>query len=129
MMKKKPIYLDYNATTPCSSEVFHAMIPFFEIAFANPSSPHLMGREAARAVEIARNNIADSIGVSSEDVFFTSGATESNNIVFRGLAERTHTRHRIYDYRNIYHQSPEERKMRSDAQKLRWKKQRESLEL
>lgn len=71
------------------------MVPFFGSTFANPSSSHVMGREAARAVESARQAVACFIGVTAEDLIFTSGATESNNIVFSGLAGRLQKKHRI----------------------------------
>ena len=55
----KPIYLDHNATTPCAPEVIDAMLPFLGEDFGNASSPHLMGRRAAKAVEKAREQVAD----------------------------------------------------------------------
>ena len=95
MMKNKPIYLDYNATTPCAPEVLEMMISFFGSTFANPASPHMMGREAARAVEAARCQVAFAIGADTEDIIFTSGATESNNMVFSSMANRKQIKHRI----------------------------------
>jgi cysteine desulfurase len=94
-MKNTATYLDYNATTPCAPEVIEAMIPFFGSMFANPASPHVMGREVARAVEVARHEVACAIGVDAVDIVFTSGATESNNMVFGSLPARSQTRHRI----------------------------------
>ena len=95
MMRETPIYLDYNATTPCAPEVVAAMLPFLEDDFGNASSVHLMGRKAAAAVAQARHVLAGTIGCSSEEVLFTSGATESNNIVLLGIASRQHQRRRI----------------------------------
>ena len=87
-MNTRPlVYLDHNATTPCAREVVHAMLPFMSEEFGNAASGHAMGRNAARAVELARNQIAHAIGSRPDEVFFTSGATESNNLVLRGLAD------------------------------------------
>ncbi len=83
------IYLDYHATTPCDPSVVQAMLPFFSRKFANPSSEiHSMGREARRAVETARGQIASFIGAETDDIVLTSGATESNNLAIMGLASR-----------------------------------------
>lgn len=76
------IYLDYAATTPCDPEVLDAMLPFFTSRFANASSiDHAMGAEARRAVEEARGYVAELVGAKEEDVIFTSGSTEANNLV------------------------------------------------
>ncbi len=83
---KMPIYLDYNATTPLDPLVLQAMLPYFEGQFGNPSSKsHAYGWEASMAVEKARNKVAEAIGADSREIFFTSGATESNNIAILGL--------------------------------------------
>ena len=79
------IYLDHNATTPCASEVVEAMLPYFQNKFGNPSSPHQMGKEAFDACENARICIATAIDCDSQNIVFTSGATESNNMVLLGL--------------------------------------------
>lgn len=89
MTKKQIVYLDYNATTPCAPEVVEAMLPFFDRQFANASSAHSMGRKAAEAVRVARDHIGRLVGCASDDLYFTSGATESNNLVLLGL---THAR-------------------------------------
>lgn len=90
------IYLDHNATTPCAPEVIEAMIPFFGRHFGNPSSPHHMGRTAARAVDRARQQVASLCGCLASEIFFTSGATESNNIALLGAsASKTSKRRRI----------------------------------
>ncbi len=95
-MTKPPIaYLDYNATTPCAPEVIDAMLPFFQGEFANPSSTHLMGRRASKAVETAREQVAGLVGCRSSELFFTAGATESNNLVMRGLVLSRGSRRRI----------------------------------
>lgn len=80
------IYLDYNATTPVASEVLHAMSPFWRGIYGNPSSGHLQGRLAHRAIEEARRHVADLVGVSPSWVTFTGGATEANNIAILGAA-------------------------------------------
>ncbi|HEX5275179.1 MAG TPA: cysteine desulfurase family protein [Candidatus Rubrimentiphilum sp.] len=79
------IYLDYAATTPCCPEVVEAMLPFFANKFANASSiDHSMGAEARNAVEDARSCVAELVGAKTEDVIFTSGSTEANNLVLSG---------------------------------------------
>ncbi len=83
----KPVYLDYNATTPIDRRVLEAMQEWFAGPPANSGSrTHIYGQNAREAVEAARVQVADVLGASSEDVFFTSGATESNNIAILGLA-------------------------------------------
>ncbi|WP_438315558.1 cysteine desulfurase NifS [Candidatus Caldatribacterium sp. SIUC1] len=81
------IYLDYNATTPCDPRVLEAMLPFFREHFGNPSSLHRFGQEARQMVEKARSVIARSIGAKEEEIVFTSGGTESNNLAIRGIAQ------------------------------------------
>ncbi len=81
------IYLDYNATTPCDPRVLEAMLPFFKELFANPSSLHRPGQEVRRAVEKARSAIARFLGAREDEIIFTSGGTESNNLAIRGVAQ------------------------------------------
>lgn len=81
------IYLDYNATTPIAKEVGDAMQPYIYGNFGNPSSNHQLGRTAKKAVEEARGKVADLINSSPEEVIFTSGGSESNNMVIKGVAE------------------------------------------
>lgn len=80
------IYLDYNASTPCDPRVVEEMLPYFEEVYANPSSAHGSGRSAARRLEEFRQRVANCLGVSDQEVVFTSGATESNNTVITGCA-------------------------------------------
>jgi cysteine desulfurase len=81
-----PIYLDHNATTPLLPEAWDAMRPLSTEAFGNPSSAHHAGRHARRALGDARETIAALLGASPDEVTFTSGATEANNLAVLGLA-------------------------------------------
>jgi cysteine desulfurase len=84
---KLPIYLDYQATTPTDSRVIDAMVDCMKNNFGNPHSrTHAFGWKAEEAVEIARRQVADLINADEKEVFFTSGATESNNIAIKGVA-------------------------------------------
>ena len=86
---KFPIYLDSQATTPLDPRVLEEVIPYFTERFGNASSiDHLYGSEAAEAVEKSRKRIARCINAKPEDIIFTSGATESDNIATLGLAEK-----------------------------------------
>ena len=83
---KKPIYLDYNATTPIDPEVAKEMIPFIESFYGNPSSSYSIGRSNKEAVEKARARVARLINCQPEEIYFTSCATESNNLAIKGIA-------------------------------------------
>jgi len=85
-MSDGPIYLDYNATTPLDPRVFEAMTPWFLTPSNAGSRTHSFGQAARDAVEKARKQVADLINAQPEEIFFTSGATESNNIAILGLA-------------------------------------------
>ncbi len=81
---KKIIYLDYQSTTPCDERVVKAMLPYFAHSFANASSDHVLGKVSTQAVDDARSQIAKILGVKAQEIIFTSGATESNNIALQG---------------------------------------------
>jgi cysteine desulfurase len=85
------IYLDHHATTPCDPRVVEAMLPFFTDVFGNPAAViHEHGRKASRAIEDARVAIARFFAVQPNEIYFTSGATESNNIALNLLAPGDH---------------------------------------
>jgi cysteine desulfurase len=81
----RQIYLDYNATTPVSPAVVEAMLPFLRGHYGNPSSYHAMGRAAKEGMEDARLKLARLLGCSSDELIFTSGGTESNNLAIKGV--------------------------------------------
>jgi len=95
MTKRYNVYLDYHATTPVDPRVFKEMVPFFGIGrpdgfpnqlFGNPASNHEWGNKASEAVEIARAQVAKLIGAKPSEIYFTSGATESNNTILDSLS-------------------------------------------
>jgi len=89
-MAERRIYLDHAATTPLDDRVFAAMAPYFREKFGNPSSIHVWGQEGEAAIEGARRTVAEILGSYSQEILFTSGGSESDNLALRGaaLAER-----------------------------------------
>lgn len=81
-----PVYLDHNATTPVDDAVFEAMLPYFKGSFGNASSRHEYGTQARRAVNMAREQVADVVGVQPVQVVFVSGGSEANNLFIKGAA-------------------------------------------
>lgn len=83
------IYLDHNATTPLLPSVVDAMLPYLREQYGNPSSDHALGRRARTAVDTAREQVAELIGCHRDEIVFTSGGTESNNLAIRGTGDAT----------------------------------------
>jgi len=95
---KLPIYMDYHATTPVDPRVLEAMLPYFREDFGNASSKsHVFGWRAEEAVHLARSQVASLIGASPQEIVFTSGATESDNLALKGVARflRANGRHLV----------------------------------
>jgi len=86
-MTRRPVYLDNAATTPVRPEVLEAMLPYLgSEAFGNPSSAHRFGRAARAGIEEARRQVADALGAEPNQVIFTSGGTEADNLAILGAA-------------------------------------------
>ena len=82
----KRIYLDHNSTTPLHPEVLEAILPYYKEAFGNPSTIYSFGQETRRATDVAREKVANLIGASPEEIIFTSGGTEADNLALKGVA-------------------------------------------
>jgi cysteine desulfurase len=87
-MNERKVYLDNAATTPVAKEVLEAMMPYFSEKYGNASSLHACGRDAKDALEGARERIAKKLNASAEELLFTSGGTESNNLALKGVAQK-----------------------------------------
>ncbi|MCX7896530.1 MAG: cysteine desulfurase [Rhodocyclaceae bacterium] len=83
------VYLDHNATTPLEPTVLEAMMPFLTDRYGNPSSRHAWGRQARRALDKAREQVAAAVGAHPTEVIFTSGGSEANNLFLKGAASAT----------------------------------------
>ncbi len=94
-MDERPIYLDYNATTPVLPEVVDAMLPYLREHFGNPSSGHVYGQRSQSAVDRARQQVAGLIGCDASEIIFTSGGTEANNLAIRGVTEAREDRRAV----------------------------------
>lgn len=81
-----PIYLDYNATTPVDPQVVTAMLPYLQIYFGNPASTHAYGQPTRQALAEARRQVSDLLACAPEEILFTAGGSESNNLAIRGIA-------------------------------------------
>jgi cysteine desulfurase len=106
MMKKKEkqmIYLDYNATTPIDKEVADTMLPYLYGNFGNPSSSHVLGVTAKNDIEHARSQVAQLLNCSTDEVVFTSGGSESNNTVLKGVAHSYQNKGKHIITSNIEH--------------------------
>ncbi len=97
------IYLDYNATTPLAEEVIQGVQPYLRAEFGNPSSDYPLGQRAKAAVELARSQVAALLGCQPAEVVFTSGATEANNWVLKGVAHQQRDRGRHLITTSIEH--------------------------
>ena len=95
MTAETPIYLDHNATTPILPEVVDAMLPYLREHFGNPSSGHVYGRRAHDAVAQARVQVAELLGCDDDEIIFTSGGTEANNLAIRGVADACSERRHV----------------------------------
>jgi len=87
-LSEKRIYCDHSATTPLHEEVLNEMLPFFRTNFGNASSVYKEGRESRKAVELARDRVANAIGAEPNEIYFTSSGTESDNWVLRGISTK-----------------------------------------
>src|SRR6184192_257648 len=87
----RKVYLDHSATTPCDPRVVEAMLPFLTEKFGNASSVHSFGQEARAAVDRARRQVATFVGARANEIVFTSGGTEANNLAIRGVCEARQT--------------------------------------
>jgi cysteine desulfurase len=115
-MAHAPVYLDYHATTPVDPRVLEVMLPYFTQAFGNPASAsHAWGWKAQEAVEKARREVASLIGATAREIVFTSGATESNNLAIRGVADLATTTRRHVVVSAIEHKSVIEAARRLEA--------------
>src|SRR5215467_15378891 len=93
-----PIYLDNAASTPILDEVLREMLPYLKEHYGNPSSLHMFGRTTTRAIQKARRSVSFLIGCNENEVIFTSGGTEANNLAVKGIAELVRLRNPEKDH-------------------------------
>jgi len=86
-LAQTPLYFDYNATTPIAPEVFEEMLPWLKSHFGNPSSSHIYGQKAHKAVEHSREQVSTLLNCHPDELYFTSGGTEANNLAIIGTTE------------------------------------------
>jgi len=104
-MASKKVYLDHNATTPVDPLVLERMIGVLRNSYGNPSSRHAWGAEAVRLVEEAREQVAELINAKTRQIYFTSGATESNNLMLRGILPKSKVDSKVVASTRIEHES------------------------
>lgn len=92
----KIIYLDHSATTPMDKRVAKEMLPYFSHKFGNPASIHTLGKISEVAVETSRQRVADFLNCEKNEIIFTSGSTESNNLVLRGIVKALGSKKKIH---------------------------------
>lgn len=85
-MEGKIIYFDHAATTPLKKEVLDEMMPYLTDQYGNPSTIYKLGREAKKAIELARERVAKALNADIQEIYFTSGGTESDNWALKGVA-------------------------------------------
>jgi len=95
------VYMDHAATTPVAPEVLEVMLPYLTDHFGNPSSPHHLGRVAKGAIEESRERIADHLGAKPEQIIFTSGTTEANNLALNALEIQDHFITSTFEHKSI----------------------------
>ena len=83
---KKIIYADHSATTYVKKEVLEEMLPYFTLNYGNPSSAYSIGRKSKEAIELAREKVANSISAQKDEIYFTAGGSESDNMIIKGIA-------------------------------------------
>jgi len=105
---KELIYLDHNATTPLLPTVVDAMLPYLRTEYGNPSSDHPLGHRARAAVDNAREQVAELIGCHPDEIVFTSGGTESNNLAIRGTLDAGGSSRRTIVTSTVEHPATEE---------------------
>lgn len=102
------IYMDHSATSPVDPEVFKAMEPYFMDSFGNASTLYSLGRDARKAMESSRKQVASLIGADASEIIFTSGGTESDNIAIKGVAYKLKTKGNHIITSNIEHPAVDE---------------------